>query len=176
MLFRLCRRISELLLEAERIGRIHARRTKELLYCRRTVEGRDRRVRICRVRNARRVAEVAVAHAHLRPRARPYGAAAVILLAEVIARDAHRLCDAAKGEVPILRMYREVRFIEAHMPQSTALGDVRLRIDALGACRACHDFEVRIRIESCIDADAQALLEAMLGFFKIVLIAARDGR
>ena len=139
-------------------------------------KGLRRRVCICRVRDARRAAEIAVSEAYLRLLARPDGTPAVILLAEVVTCGTHRFGQPPEREVPVLRMMRHIRRVEACMIQPLRLRRVCLRIDTRRAPETAEDGNVRILIKPRIHPRTQALLKAMIRLLEIVLICSADAR
>ena len=131
---------------------------------------------VSRVADARAAAETAVADAHLVLSARPDGAAAVVFLAEPVARYAQRLRQAADGEIPLLHMPRYVRLVQTLMIQALGIGNVVFRIDACHSRRAAQDGDVRTVVEAGVDPQLQPLLESVCRPVEHILFRRADGR
>ena len=119
----------------------------------------------------------AQAHLHILRGVRIDGTHTVVFLAEPIARDAHRLLDAAERKGPILRLVRQSRTLQPRFAQALVFGQTFCRIDVASARQAADDGEIGVLAETCACTDAHALLKRMTVRIKhILLCCLADGR
>ena len=150
------------MLAARRVGIV----AHQLIDCRRAANLCRFPVVVGAVGDARRPREVAEAGCDLRRILRVEDARAVVLLAEPIAGDAHRLGKASERPVDARVALRDLCLLDMHVVQAAHLIDGGRRVVLLS--RREYDFGVDVIRYTVARADAQPLPHAVIGTIRVV--------